>query len=262
MADGVFLGFQHNGAQRGDPEDQLHDPRRLLREQRLVVADHAADGRAARSRRKLNVPREHAVRHVPGRDRALAQQRLDGRAGLGRGRRASRRRTPPATSPARRSSAAPTSPPPSPTSSTTTARSSARTDWAWRAESGDWRFFFYDVPKAPAGRDGVPGRHDLGRRGAVHRSRHADLRAARRTSTSCSAAAPRSARRTSSTRSARARTRNIGAGVWTFDTATGGAREVSPRRRRRACTRSSSTRSAGRATSSTCRSRASSARRR
>ena len=22
-------------------------------------------------------------------------------------------------------------------------------DWTWRAESGDWRFFFYDVPKTP-----------------------------------------------------------------------------------------------------------------
>ena len=24
------------------------------------------------------------------------------------------------------------------------------TDWNWRAESGDWRFFYFDVPQEPA----------------------------------------------------------------------------------------------------------------
>ena len=82
-------------------------------------------------------------------------------------------------------------------------------------------------PDGAARGHAVPGRHDLGRPGAVHRPRHADLRAVRRTPTSCCrrhrpdrrAVRPRHGR-------ARARTRTSAPGVWTFNTATGGAEDV------------------------------------
>ena len=159
------------------PKTELHVQVDFYKQQRLDVAHRAGRRRPAASRRKRQRPGQHAVRHVPGRGRALEQRRLDRRPDLRRRRRA-------ATQDARgqphrrdRSSAARTWPTRSPTSSTTTARSSARNDWDWRAESGDWRFFYFDVPKAPPAGTLFLTRHDVGRRRAVHGHRHADLRA-------------------------------------------------------------------------------------
>ena len=80
-------------------------------------------------------------------------------------------------------------------------------DWTWRAESGDWRFFFLDVPKAPPTGHAVPRQHDVGRRGAAHRPRHGHLRPVGEHVPVLRRHRVRSARRTSSTRSAPARTR-------------------------------------------------------
>ena len=59
-------------------------------------------------------------------------------------------------------------------------------DWSWRAESGDWRFFYFDVPKAVP--DGTLFLSDTtwDDHGSVHRSRHADLRTVREQPTSSS----------------------------------------------------------------------------
>ncbi len=89
-------------------------------------------------------------------------------------------------------------------------------DWSWRAESGDWRFFYFDVPNAVPDGHAVPVRHDLGRHGPVHRSRHADLRPVREQLPAPPARARPTGRRTSSTRSAAAPNTNIGAGIWTL----------------------------------------------
>ena len=48
-------------------------------------------------------------------------------------------------------------------------------DWTWRQESGDWRFFYYNVAQHRAGRDAVPVRHDVGRSDG-HRPRLAPVR--------------------------------------------------------------------------------------
>ena len=157
---------------------------------RLVVADDAADGdRLVHA--TINVPAEHAVRHVRRRDRRCrTARRLDGRPG-----RRSRSPRPPRRTRAATSRGAldvrrqPTSPTPSATSSTTTARSSAPTT----GRGGRVRrlaVLLLRRPEGAAGRDAVPGRHDVGRRGAVHRPRHARSSARRRTRTSCSAARP------------------------------------------------------------------------
>ena len=49
-------------------------------------------------------------------------------------------------------------------------------DWTWRQESGDWRFFYYNVAEPGARRDALPVRHDVGRPDG-HRPRHAAVRA-------------------------------------------------------------------------------------
>jgi hypothetical protein len=100
------------------------------------------------------------------------------------------------------------------------------TDWTWRPESGDWRFFFYDVPKTPSAgslfladttwNDPAPFT-DL------------DTLIFGRSENSFPIFLP-----PGETFGApyildtvgKSENTNVGAGVWTFDTATGGAREV------------------------------------
>ena len=99
-------------------------------------------------------------------------------------------------------------------------------DWTWRAESGDWRFFFLDVPKAPP-----PGTLFLANTTWDDAAPHTDLdtRHPRPVGEHVPAArrlGVRSARRTSSTSVGASEDTNIGAGVWQFDTATGGNEEI------------------------------------
>ena len=70
-------------------------------------------------------------------------------AGDGRRRRVASRTPSGKLHRARRPSAAPAAAQRRRTCSTTTASVFGAHDWSWRAESGDWRFFFLDVPKAP-----------------------------------------------------------------------------------------------------------------
>lgn len=98
------------------------------------------------------------------------------------------------------------------------------TDWGWRAESGDWRFFYLDVPTAPpAGTlflaqtnwDGTAPYTDLDTlifgRSENHFQILADSLFGAPYVIGPVGGSPNT---------------NIGAGVWTFDTATGGAQDL------------------------------------
>ena len=99
------------------------------------------------------------------------------------------------------------------------------TDWAWRAESGDWRFFFFDLAKAPAAGYAVPDRHDVGGRRAVHRPRHADHGPVGEPVPAVRRHGPFGAPYILNT-VGKSQNTNTGAGVWKFDTATRRTREV------------------------------------
>jgi hypothetical protein len=98
-------------------------------------------------------------------------------------------------------------------------------DWTWRAESGDWRFFFYDLPIPPP--DGTKFLAD------TTWDDHApftdlDTLILGRSANSYQlfgGSEPFGAPYILDT-VGKSENTNIGAGVWTFDTATGGAREV------------------------------------
>ena len=168
-------------APRAEPAHPGHPPQvpdRLLQERRLVVADHAED-REGLVHGQVPRPDRHPGRDVPGRRRREPERPRQRRAGL-----PSRCR------------------PRSPRTSDGSIRGSlsfggqkvadaqrnltydngsifGANDWSWRAESGDWRFFYFDVPSDVP--DGTlflsdttwddPAPYD--------RSRHADLRAVR-----------------------------------------------------------------------------------
>jgi hypothetical protein len=98
-------------------------------------------------------------------------------------------------------------------------------DWTWRPEAGDWRFFYYDVPSAPP--DGTKFLADttwsdkapFTDLDTVIMGRSANAYQLFGGST------PFGAPYILDT-VGKSQNTNIGAGVWTFDTATGGAREV------------------------------------
>ncbi|MGH2800526.1 MAG: S8 family serine peptidase, partial [Thermoleophilaceae bacterium] len=99
------------------------------------------------------------------------------------------------------------------------------TDWTWRAESGDWRFFFYDVPAEPA--EGTLFLSDTVWDDAAPFTDLDTILLGRSANTYqlIGGSDPIGAPYILDTVGASANT-NIGAGVWRFDTATGGPREV------------------------------------
>jgi hypothetical protein len=99
------------------------------------------------------------------------------------------------------------------------------TDWTWRPESGDWRFFFYDVPKTPP--DGSLFLADTTWDDAAPFTDLDTLIFGRSANSYqlLGGSAPFGAPYILDT-VGKSENTNIGAGVWTFDTATGGAREV------------------------------------
>jgi hypothetical protein len=99
------------------------------------------------------------------------------------------------------------------------------TDWSWRAESGDWRFYFYDLLKAPP-----PGTVFLADTRWDDPGPYTDLDTLifGRSANSYQlfgGSAPFGAPYILDT-VGKSESRNTGAGVWEFDTATGGPREV------------------------------------
>jgi hypothetical protein len=96
-------------------------------------------------------------------------------------------------------------------------------DWTWRAESGDWRFFFLDVPEEPA-----PGSLFLARTTWNATSPYTDLDTLimGKSENDCQVicggvfGAPYIIDTVGGSPNT-----NIGAGVWRFDTATGGAED-------------------------------------
>ena len=136
-------------AEPGDP-DQTHFK---IRVDFYKNIDWAWVRDAARPRRQLpgeaQRPGGHAVRHVRGRDRGDERRASDESCRSPWPSPRQPRRTPTARLVGgARSSAAPTS--------RTRSRPALQqrlvfgaNDWAWRSESGDWRFFYFDVPKAP-----------------------------------------------------------------------------------------------------------------
>jgi hypothetical protein len=99
------------------------------------------------------------------------------------------------------------------------------TDWTWRAESGDWRFFFYDVPRTPP--DGTKFLADTTWDDAAPYTDLDTLIFGRSANSYqlLGGSQPFGAPYILDTLGKSENT-NVGAGVWTFDTATGGAREV------------------------------------
>ena len=99
------------------------------------------------------------------------------------------------------------------------------TDWTWRPESGDWRFFFYDVPKAPP--DGTLFLADTSWDDAAPFTDLDTVLFGRGENSfvffdpGTTFGAPYILDTIGKSQNT-----NIGAGVWTFDTATGGPREV------------------------------------
>jgi hypothetical protein len=100
------------------------------------------------------------------------------------------------------------------------------TDWTWRPESGDWRFFFYDVPKTPP-----DGSLFLADTTWDDKAPFTDLdtlifgRSENSFPVFLDPGTTFGAPYILDT-VGKSENTNIGAGVWTFDTATGGAREV------------------------------------
>ena len=98
-------------------------------------------------------------------------------------------------------------------------------DWAWRAESGNWRFYFYDLLKAPP-----PGTAFLSDTTWDDAAPYTDLDTlimgrSENQYQLFGGTAPFGAPYILDT-VGKSQNTNIGAGVWTFDTATGGPREV------------------------------------
>ena len=100
------------------------------------------------------------------------------------------------------------------------------TDWTWRAESGDWRFFFFDVGKDPA-----PGSLLLSDTSWDDAAPHTDLdtilfgKSVNSYQLELVTPDPFGAPYILDTIGKSPNT-NTGAGVWKFNTATGGARDV------------------------------------
>ena len=97
------------------------------------------------------------------------------------------------------------------------------TDWTWRPESGDWRFFYYDVPKAPP--DGTLFLADTTWDDAAPFT-DLDTLIFGRSENSYQlfgGSAPFGAPYILDT-VGKSQNTNVGAGVWTFNTATGGPR--------------------------------------
>jgi hypothetical protein len=98
------------------------------------------------------------------------------------------------------------------------------TDWTWRPESGDWRFFYYDVAHTPP--DGTMFLADTTWADAAPFTDLDTLIFGRsENSYQLSDPGPFGGPYILDT-VGKSENTNIGAGVWTFDTATGGAREV------------------------------------
>jgi hypothetical protein len=99
------------------------------------------------------------------------------------------------------------------------------TDWTWRAESGDWRFFFYDVGQKPP--EGTQFLADTTWDDAAPFTDLDTLVSGRSANTYqlFGGSTPFGGPYILDT-VGKSQNTNTGAGVWTFDTATGGAREV------------------------------------
>ena len=96
-------------------------------------------------------------------------------------------------------------------------------DWTWRAESGDWRFFFLDVPETPpAGHCSSQARPGTTRRPYTDIDTLVFGRSANSFQLLRHRPVPHLRRRTSSRLIGGSPNTNQGAGVWGFDTATGG----------------------------------------
>ena len=98
-------------------------------------------------------------------------------------------------------------------------------DWGWRAEAGDWRFFYYDVPQTPA-----PGSLFLTRTRWQDTAPFTDidtlLFGRSQNSFQLFGGSPVFGAPYILDTVGGSPNTNIGAGVWTFDTATGGAEDV------------------------------------
>jgi hypothetical protein len=99
------------------------------------------------------------------------------------------------------------------------------TDWTWRPESGDWRFFFYDVPRSPPA-----GTKFLADTTWDDKAPFTDLDTlifgrSQNSYQLLDGSEPFGAPYILDT-VGKSENTNVQAGVWTFDTATGGAREL------------------------------------
>ena len=177
MDDGVFLGLQHTTRER--PSRAPTSPSEIdwYKNADWSWLTAPATAAAARSRPRSPCPR-HAVRHVR-RARSCSAQRASrwsSRSSVAVAAAAARR-TPRATSPARCSSAAPDvgQRPGRPALQQRLGLRGDRLGLAARVRR--LALLLLRRAKAPPAGHAVPGRHDLGRLGAVHGPRHADLRA-------------------------------------------------------------------------------------
>ena len=211
--------------ERGDPGHRLQGPDRLLRERRLAVADHAGVGQRLVHGARRRAGRTRRTACTTARSCSTQRRRLDRRAGRGRRRRdgrAGRRRH---RSRRHRRSAARASPQAQANLLYNNGSVFGAHDWTWRAESGDWRFFFLDVPKAPPQGTLFLRRHDVGRPAPYTDLDTLDLRAVGEHVPAARRRAPFGAPYILDTVGGSENT-NIGAGVWQFDTATGGDAEI------------------------------------
>ena len=166
MSSGLFLGLTHPERSLADPDHPLHVRDRLLQERRLVAGSPRRRRRTGSFTAKIHVPtgtpagmyegavvvrrggQESVVPvavTVPAKVTQAADGSITGSLKFGGDRRS-----------------------PTPRRNLTYDNGSVfgANDWSWRAESGDWRFFYFDVPTDVARGHAVPVRHDLERHGA------------------------------------------------------------------------------------------------
>ena len=98
-------------------------------------------------------------------------------------------------------------------------------DWSWRCRVGRLAVLLPRRPEGAAARHAVPRRHDVGRRGAAHRPRHGHPRPVGEHVPVLAPDGPVGAPYILDVVGASENT-NIGAGVWQFNTATGGNEEI------------------------------------
>ena len=174
MADGLFLGLQHSARATRRSRSRTSRSRSTGTRTPTGRGSPRRPRRPARSTRRSTVPEDTPYGMYDG---AIVLTNGDDSMVVPvdrRGRRDGRSRTPTATSPARSSSAAPTSPRRRRTCSTTTARCSGPTTGPGGPSPVTGGSSSSTCPEEPADGSLFLARTDVGGRRAVHRHRHAD----------------------------------------------------------------------------------------